>query len=363
MQVVTTSTTAWLALALTALTSVMSAQITLPTLYSCEPADIRVLAQGNFTIEGRDMDTHKLVFRAHAPQSVTSVTWSAVDLPPNATAVITVFDEADSFDTQDTFANASALVQPNPSGNTTCLHLFDKNNDPGHGGSKAKQKNMVPTIVGVVLGAFFLLVLLLVGGMMYKRKKEKVQSLDYDGVDITQNLPIGNAPAGGNYMSRLVPGLKLQEAKPLPRDPVLESEQANYTSTRRGTYYNKKGTDPEVAANSAEVFELPSYGNGSQQQRRSKMGVVQHGFHRKEEHIPTQGVYQTYSQRQQQLQRQQQPGSNEQYGAGTLVDPFASQSELDRPLNQHLQQQQHVYASNDWDHHSQTSFLTKKSSR
>ncbi len=70
--------------AASSLTLVSSTTVTLPNLYACTPADIRVKATGNYTIEGRDNGSHKLVFRAHVNKGVKSVTWSAVELPANA---------------------------------------------------------------------------------------------------------------------------------------------------------------------------------------------------------------------------------------------------------------------------------------
>ncbi len=225
---------AWAALGALAVTVAESsfaaaALINVPALYSCEPADIRVLAKGNYTIEGRDSDSHKLVFRARVDKGVNLVTWDSVDLIANATAIITVTDQTTP--KQTALVTASAIVQPNPSGNTTCLRQDDKSH------ATAKQKNMVATIIGIVLAAFVALVLLLVGGMMYRRKKEKAQKFENESLDLNHGMPQAGVPAGGSYMARLVPGLKLQEARPLPRDPVLESEQANYASTRRGTQY------------------------------------------------------------------------------------------------------------------------------
>lgn len=226
-----------IALAAVALASFShAASITLPTLYSCEPATIRVSAQGNYTIEGRNGASRKLVFRAHVNQGVTSVNWDYVDLAANDTALITVTDQISASQTSDDAVQA--LVQANPMGNTTCL-VKDKDKDHH---STPKQKSMVATIIGIALGAFFALVILLIAGMMYRRKREKLEKVEEDSVDLDHSYTQGSVPAGGSYMARLVPGLKLQEARPLPRDPVLESEQANYSSTRRGTQYYKNDT-------------------------------------------------------------------------------------------------------------------------
>ncbi|KAJ9478661.1 hypothetical protein PHBOTO_002177 [Pseudozyma hubeiensis] len=215
-----------------------AASITLPTLYSCEPATIRVSAQGNYTIEGRNGASRKLVFRAHVNQGVTSVNWDAVDLAANATALITVTDQISASQTSDDAVQA--LVLANPAGNTTCL-VKDKDHR-----STPKQKSMVATIIGIALGAFFALVILLIAGMMYRRKRERLEKVEEDSLDLDHSYTQGSVPAGGSYMARLVPGLKLQEARPLPRDPVLESEQANYSSTRRGTQYYKNDTSLDM---------------------------------------------------------------------------------------------------------------------
>ncbi|GAC98828.1 hypothetical protein PHSY_006423 [Pseudozyma hubeiensis SY62] len=221
-----------IALAAVALASFShAASIKLPTLYSCEPAAIRVSAQGNYTIEGRDGTSNKLVFRAHVKQGVTSVNWDAVDLAANATALIAVTDQISASQTSNDAVQA--LVLANPAGNTTCLVK-----DTDHR-STSKQKSMVATIIGIALGAFFLLVILLIAGMMYRRKRERLEKVEEDSLDLNHSYTHGTIPAGGSYMARLVPGLKLQEARPLPRDPVLESEQATYSSTRRGTQYYK----------------------------------------------------------------------------------------------------------------------------
>lgn len=354
-----------------------AAMINIPPLFSCEPASIRVLAKGNYTIEGRDFDTHKLVFRARVNKGVSSVNWDAVDLAPNATAVVTVTDQIGPSPTETTLVTAQALIQPNPTGNTTCLVKSER--DRKRGGATKSQKNMVPTIIGICLGAFLLLVILLVAGMMYRRKREKAQKVDEDSVDLNHSYATqGQVPAGGSYMARLVPGLVLRDARPLPRDPVLESEQANYASTRRGTHYYKNGTAPDVNA-PGTGFELPSYG---QSQRFSKAGLPQtndnninnnnniitanNGFYPREgpptadqsnpyASPPHQTGYQNYPQHQQQ---HQQPTTRD-------ANPFTSQADLSytqSPPTQPQHQHQHqVYGQKDWNH-SQTSFLAKKSS-
>lgn len=315
-----------------------AAFINLPTLYSCEPASIRVLAQGNYTLEGREIDSHKLYFRLRVQKGVTSVTWDAVDMPANATALVTVTDQISL--TQTAVGSVQALVQPNPSGNTTCLADAKKDKDHRTG----KQKNMVPTIIGIVLGAFFVLVLLLVAGMMYRRKKEKSQKIEEDSVDLNHNNNY-YTQAGGSYMARLVPGLKLHEARPLPRDPKLESEQANYASTRRGTqYYNKNSAagafDPAAANAGAGGYELPNY---NQSQRLSRLASN-----------PNQQPYSMYAPQQPQQQQWRQPSPEAAAGA----NPFASQNDL--PNCYQLPNQ--MYQQNSWQH-SQTSFLNKENSR
>ncbi|SPO32164.1 uncharacterized protein UTRI_02721 [Ustilago trichophora] len=341
-----------------------AAMINIPPLYSCEPASIRVLAKGNYTIEGRDLDTHKLVFRAHVNKGVSSVNWDAVDLAPDATAVVTVTDQIGPNPTQTALVTAQALIQPNPTGNTTCLAKSER--DRKGGGATKSQKNMVPTIIGICLGAFLLLVILLVGGMMYRRKKEKVQKVDEDSVDLNHSYATqGNVPAGGSYMARLVPGLVLQDARPLPRDPVLESEQANYASTRRGTHYYKNGTGPDVNA-PGTGFELPSYG---QSQRFSKTGLPQtsnnnknDGFYRRDG-PPAADQSNPYAAPHQQTGYQNYPQQQHQQPMTRDANPFASQADLSYTQSppSHPQHQHQVYGQKDWDH-SQTSFLTKKSS-
>ncbi|CBQ70971.1 conserved hypothetical protein [Sporisorium reilianum SRZ2] len=307
-----------------------AAFINLPTLYSCEPAAIRVLAKGNYTLEGRDLDTRKLHFRLRVQKGVSSVTWDAVDLPANATAIITVTDQIAA--SQTSAGSVQALVQPNPSGNTTCL--ADKKDKDR---ATAKQKNMVPTIIGIVLGAFFVLVLLLVAGMMYRRKKEKSQKIEEDSVDLSHSY----SQAGGSYMARLVPGLKMNEARPLPRDPKLESEQADYASTRRGTHYYKSSAAAALdAPTNAAGYELPNY---NQSQRLSR--ITSH--HSSIAQPPFQ-VYRDQQQQQWQQHPSQPPAAN----------PFASQNDL--PGCYQLPNQ--MYQQNTWQH-SQTSFLDKKSSR
>ncbi|CDS00419.1 uncharacterized protein SPSC_01655 [Sporisorium scitamineum] len=306
-----------------------AAIINLPTLYSCEPASIHVLAKGNYTLEGRNLETHKLHFRLRVQKGVTSVTWDSVDLAANTTALITVTEQISA--TQTSVGSVQALVQPNPSGSTTCL--ADKKDKDR---ASSKQKNMVPTIIGIVLGAFFLLVLFLVAGMMYRRKKEKTQKIEEDSVDLSHSY----TQAGESYMARLVPGLKLNEARPLPRDPKLESEQANYASTRRGTQYYKTTTAAAAAldANNTSTtnanaggYELPNY---SQSQRVSRLAS------------DPQQPYSPYGQ-----QQWQQPPSQP-------ANPFASQNDL--PSCYQLPNQ--MYQQNNWQH-SQTSFLDKKTSR
>ncbi|SNX83621.1 uncharacterized protein MEPE_02328 [Melanopsichium pennsylvanicum] len=303
---------------------ISAATIELPSLYSCEPATVRVLAQGNYTIEGRDQDSHKLVFRAHVRKGVSAVTWDSVDLVANTTAVMTVTDQIGSSPTQTALVTASATVMANPSGNTTCLLATEY--DRKHKDEHQSQKNMVPTIIGIVLGVILLLVLLLVGGMFYRRRKETLQKIDEDSVDLNHGYSqnAGDVPAGGDYMARLVPGLKLQEARPLPRDPVLESEQANYASTRRGTHHYKGGTSVDVTASNAANFDLPTYGQSQHFSKTAGSSQINSSYYRRD-------------------------------------IPFASQSELEYAQMQQ-QQQQRLYQQRDWQH-SQTSFLTKQSSR
>ncbi|SPO25170.1 uncharacterized protein UTRI_02721_B [Ustilago trichophora] len=356
-----------------------AAMINIPPLFSCEPASIRVLAKGNYTIEGRDLDTHELVFRAHVNKGVSSVNWDAVDLAPNATAVVTVTDQIGPSPTQTARVTAQALIQPNPTGDTTCLAKSDRKSerDRKGGGATKSQKNMVPTIIGICLGAFLLLVILLVAGMMYRRKKEKVQKVDEDSVDLNHSYTTqGKVPAGSSYMARLVPGLVMQDARPLPRDPVLESEQANYASTRRGTHYYKNGTAPDV--NDPETgFELPSYG---QSQRFSKAGLPQtndnnnnnnnitanNGFYRREG-APRADQSNPYASPHHQTGYQNYPLHQQQNQQTTARDanPFASQADLSYtqspPTQPQHQHQQQFYGQKDWGH-SQTSFLNKKSS-
>ncbi len=288
-----------------------AALINVPALYSCEPADIRVLAKGNYTIEGRDSDSHKLVFRARVDKGVNLVTWDSVDLVANATAIITVTDQTSP--KQTALVTASAIVQANPMGNTTCLREEENSR------ATAKQKNMVATIIGIVLAAFVALVLLLVGGMMYRRKKEKAQKFENESLDLNHGMPHAGVPAGGSYMARLVPGLKLQEARPLPRDPVLESEQANYASTRRGTQYYKHTPDLGGANANPNAMHATT------------------GYYREGSPAP------------------QYP----QYGH---PNPFASQQDLHYPTSPQHQQHHLMYQNKDYDQ-SQTSFLSKKSSK
>ncbi|KAI3484308.1 hypothetical protein L1887_52621 [Cichorium endivia] len=95
-----------------------AALINVPALYSCEPADIACLPRATTPSKGRDSDSHKLVFRARVDKGVNLVTWDSVDLIANATAIITVTDQTTP--KQTALVTASAIVQPNPSGNTTC---------------------------------------------------------------------------------------------------------------------------------------------------------------------------------------------------------------------------------------------------
>ncbi|TKY87737.1 hypothetical protein EX895_003318 [Sporisorium graminicola] len=319
-----------------------AAFINLPPLYSCEPATIQVLAKGNYTLEGRELDSHKVYFHLRVQKGVSSVTWDAVDLAADATALISVTDQISA--SQTAVGSVQAVIQPNPSGNTTCLASDKK----GKNHTSAKQKNMVPTIIGIVLGAFFLLVLLLVAGMMYRRKKEKSQKIEEDSVDLSHNY----TQAGGSYMARLVPGLKPEEARPLPRDHKLESEQANYASTRRGTQYYRNGAGAADLDNSNAAapasggagiagYELPNY---NQSQRHSRLASNPH-----------QQPYSVYApnQQQEQQQRWQQPAP-----VPAAADPFASQNDL--PGCYQLPHQ--MYRQNSWQH-SQTSFLDKQNSR
>lgn len=350
-----------------------AAMFKLPILYSCEPAIIPVLAKGNYTIESRDSNSNELVFRAHVKKKVNSVTWDSVELPADASVIVTVIDQLSIAGNQTAIATASATVQPNPTGNTTCLLQAQRERkDNDKGGATKAQKNMVPTIVGIVLGAFFLLVVLLVGAMMYRRKKEKAQKVEDDSLDLNHGYGgQGNVPAGGSYMARLVPGLVMQDARPLPRDPVLESEQANYSSTRRGTHYYKNETGPDVTNGSS--FELPNYGQsqrfskaGASQQQQSNNNNNVNGFCRRDG-MPADQSASPYAahqsnaqQRQQQYQYQQQAGYQpygQQHNANANANPFASQKDLsyEQP-NPHQ-----VYEQKEWGH-SQASFLTKKSS-
>ncbi len=208
---------------------------------------------------------------------------------------------------------------------------------------------MVPTIIGIALGAFFLLIVLLVGGVMWRRKKEKMQKVENDSVDLNHSYA-GNVPAGGSYMARLVPGLKLQEARPLPRDPVLESEQANYSNTRRGTMnYYKNGTDYNNAAATGGFYTregLPS--NAVAGGDRSYTPPQQH-----QQQVGG-GYYPNLHQQQQQQQWGTSPHQSPYYAvappAAGGADPFASQAD-----------HQPMYQQDKWDQ-SQTSFLSKKSS-
>ena len=316
-----------------------AALFNLPTLYSCEPASIRVLAQGNYTLEGRDLDSHKLFFRVHVDKGVRSVTWDPVDLPANSTAVFTVTDQTSA--SQTSVGSVQGLVYPNPTGDTACL---DTRKDKGRASSK--QKNMVPTIVGIVLGAFFVLVLLLVAGMMYRRRKEKTQKVEEDSVDLNHGYT-GKTPAGGSYMAKLVPGLKLQDARPLPRDARLESELANYSSTRRGThYYNSPPAPPTTSADAG--YELPNY---HQSQRLSR--AQQHYPYPQQQWYPQHPQPQQQQQQQQSLQAQQPSPS-----PSAAANPFSSSPNLPRCYDL----PQDLYTQPDYQR-SQTSFLSKKASQ
>ncbi|EST05775.1 hypothetical protein PSEUBRA_004798 [Kalmanozyma brasiliensis GHG001] len=265
-----------LLLSLTLTPLALAATLTLPTLYTCSPANITVAARGNWTLEGRDSSTNKLVLRRRMDRGDTSVLWDAVDLPSNSTALFVLTDQIRSNITS--LATAQGLILASPTGNTTCLSTSKKSSNRGKG------KNTVPEIIGIVLGVFLLLVILLVGGMMYRRKKERRQRVEED--DISDNY--GAKAPGSGYMARLVPGLKM-ESRPLPRDPVLEDEQKAYASTRRGTqYYNNH----------------PGYGHG----------VSQDGAWRREEQ---QGWDQ-----QQYLQRQ--PSTTDPFASQTHIQPYQS---------------------------------------
>ncbi|KAJ1028174.1 hypothetical protein NDA13_003620 [Ustilago tritici] len=224
---------AYLTLLLTTLPLLLvhGANLTLPTLTSCEPAEILISATGNYTIQGRDVATHKLVFHAHIDQGVDHVTWNPVDLPPNSIALISILDQTSPFTTS--LTSSQAAIFPNPLGNTSCL-ARDKDR---HRPTEA-QKTMVATIIGIVLGAFFLLILLLLAGMMYRRKKERAVKEQDDCLD--HSCAGEQVIAGGSYMQRLVPGLSLQDAKPLPRDRGTEREQLDWASTRRANRHCKE---------------------------------------------------------------------------------------------------------------------------
>lgn len=178
---------------------------------------------------------------------------------------------------------------------------------------------------------------------MYRRKKEKTHKVEDDSLDLNHGYAGRNVPAGGSYMAKLVPGLKLQDAKPLQRDYRLEREQHDYASTRRGTrYYN--GNTPDVGGKGEAGFELPSYGKGgrvSSFYRRDGLPVDQTS--------PKNGPCQVYN-----------SSTPQQQGGAAARDPFASQPELLYQQDQHTADG--VYGQNNgWDH-SQSSFLTKKSS-
>lgn len=341
-------------LALATATLVSGALLNLPTLTTCEPADIRVLAKGNYTVEARDSVSHRLYFRKRIRKGVSLVTWSAVDLPLNSTAIVTVTDQIGSAATATSVVTDTAQVLPNPTGDVSCLKEADRhpsnngtgnitslnnpnsnssnstdanidseNADRNHDDRHRKQKSMIPTIIGIVVGAFLLLIVLLVGGMIWRRQKEKGEKIESDSVDL-HDAPQGAVPAGGSYMARLVPGLKLTEARPLPRDPVLEGEQEAYANTRRGTMYYK--TNPNNPGGVA-VDGLPG-SPGSQ--------------------------YSTVTQGQQQAQRYNPPqhspySSNQPYGTSQhtyVTNPFASNPDIHRyqpspPPTQGQNQQQH----------------------
>lgn len=303
------------------------ATVSLPNLYSCTPAEIRVHTTGNYTIEGHDSASKQLVFRAHVNAGVKRVTWDAVDLPANATALVTVTDQTGPSPTQTSVVTATALVAPNPVGNYTCLAAL-KDND-SDGGKKHGQKTLVPTIVGVVAGAFVLLVLLLVGGALWRRKKERAQKIENESVDLSHSYSTqGKVPAGTSYMARLVPGLNIQEARPLPRDRHLESEQEQYASTRRGTQYY----------HNTPAYDLPP-------RQRTEPG--------------------------QEYQTQHQSGEYYHQGYPSVwrgkeaEDPFASKVDLHDPQQQHFQHQpqgQGVYNQNhgEWNNYSESSFMSNK---
>ncbi|SOV09065.1 uncharacterized protein UDID_03695 [Ustilago sp. UG-2017a] len=240
---------AYLTLLLTTLPLLLvhGANLTLPTLTSCEPAEILISATGNYTIQGREVATHKLVFHAHIDQGVDHVTWNPVDLPPNSIALISILDQTSPFTTS--LTSSQAAILPNPLGNTSCLA---RNKDRHR--STGAQKTMVATIIGIVLGAFFLLVLLLVAGMMYRRKKERAVKEQDDCVD--HSCAREQVIAGGSYMQRLVPGLSLQDAKPLPRDRSTEREQLDWASTRRANRHCKENAG---GGRGRGGFELPNY--------------------------------------------------------------------------------------------------------
>lgn len=245
------------------LSDVRGATITVPPLYQCEPAVLTVATQGNFTFEARDNATRKILFREKLDAGTTQITWSAVNLTADATAWFQVIDQVGTRRSQTTTDNVTAVVLNSPTGNTSCLKESDKDSSTTN-----KQSSKVPTIVGICLGVFFLLIILLVGLMVYRRKKERRQRIDNDSVDESHRG--GYTQPGGGYMAKLVPGLNLQAARPLPRDIELEGEQAKYADERRMTRHYSRPNEAEVRT--AKVPNLPTYG---QSQRLSKMPTRQ----------------------------------------------------------------------------------------
>ncbi|PWZ01637.1 hypothetical protein BCV70DRAFT_140988, partial [Testicularia cyperi] len=235
-----------------------------PTLYQCEPAVFNVSATGNFTIEGRDAATRKLVFRSREDENVTQVTWSAVDLAAGSSAIIEVTDQIGKRRSQTESINATSIILDSPTGNKTCLETHKKSS------SASKTRSAIPAIVGASLGGFVFLMILLVGFMMYRRRKERGLE-KFDNNETNDWHSNGQAPQPGQgYMAKLVPGLNLGEARPLPRDPVLESQQAEYAlSVRNSRHFTRPKHHPRVNSRGDHDIDnqLPSY-NQSQRQSR-----------------------------------------------------------------------------------------------
>lgn len=250
-----------------ALSNVGAATITVPPLYQCEPVNLTIAAEGNFTIEARDNATHKILFREKVDAGVTQVTWT-VNLTAADTAWFEVIDQVGTRRSQTTVDNATAVVLDSPTGNTSCLSKNAKAK------ATTKQKSMVATIIGVCLGVFLLLIIGLVGLMVYRRKKERRQRMDNDSVDDSHRGDY--VQPGGGYMAKLVPGLNFHAARPLPRDIELETEQAKYADERRMTRHYTRPTEVSEARTTRETREtrLPTYG---QSQRLSRMQQQQRG--------------------------------------------------------------------------------------